>query len=167
MHHFVTEMCTHMNISVTKRCIVGYGTGALWGFCNPSIGLTNVCPWYVIARYWKDVVYWNSTLHADRWRPDVARTNGIIGLDTDLLCLGILNSSLHGQNDRHFADDIFKCIFMNENICTSIQFSLKSVPKHPTINKTALVQVMAWRRSGDKPLLEPIPIQFTDSYMQH
>ena len=29
MHHFVTEMCTSVHISVTKRCNVGYGTGAL------------------------------------------------------------------------------------------------------------------------------------------
>ena len=25
MHHFVTEMCTHVQISVTKWCIIGYG----------------------------------------------------------------------------------------------------------------------------------------------
>ena len=30
MHHFVTEMCTGVHISVTKWCIMGYGTGALW-----------------------------------------------------------------------------------------------------------------------------------------
>ena len=30
MHRFVTEMCTHVHISVTKWCIVGYTTGALW-----------------------------------------------------------------------------------------------------------------------------------------
>ena len=34
MHHFVTEMCTHVRISVTKWCIVGYGTGALWDLCK-------------------------------------------------------------------------------------------------------------------------------------
>ena len=38
MNHFVTEMCTHVHISVTKWCIVGYGTGALWDLCNRSIG---------------------------------------------------------------------------------------------------------------------------------
>ena len=30
MHHFVAEMCTHVHISVTKWCIVGHGTDALW-----------------------------------------------------------------------------------------------------------------------------------------
>ena len=28
-----------------------------------------------------------------------------------------LNSSTHGQNGRHFTDDIFKCIFMNAKFC--------------------------------------------------
>ena len=30
MPHFVRGICTHGHISVTKWCIVGYGTGALW-----------------------------------------------------------------------------------------------------------------------------------------
>ena len=34
MHHFVTEMCTHVHISATKWCIVGYGTDALWDLWN-------------------------------------------------------------------------------------------------------------------------------------
>ena len=34
-------------------------------------------------------------------------------------------------------------------------------------NKWALFQVMAWRRSGDKPLSEPMFTQFTDAYMGH
>ena len=37
MQHFVTEMCTHVHISVAKCCIVGYGTGALWDWCNKSV----------------------------------------------------------------------------------------------------------------------------------
>ena len=30
MHNFVTEMCTHVYICVTKFCIVEYGTDAVW-----------------------------------------------------------------------------------------------------------------------------------------
>ena len=56
--------------------------------------------------------------------------------------LAIINSSPPEQNGRHFADDIFKCIVLNE----------KYVPKGPIDLKRALVQVMAWRRTGDKPL---------------
>ena len=37
MHHFVTEMCTHVYISVTKWCIVGYGTDAFWDLWDKSI----------------------------------------------------------------------------------------------------------------------------------
>ena len=58
------------------------------------------------------------------------------------------------QNGRHFADDTFKRIFMNENVRISINISLKLVPKGLINNIPALVQIMAWRRSGDKPLSE-------------
>ena len=46
------------------------------------------------------------------------------------------------------ADNIFKCIFMNEKFCISIQVSLKFVPQGPINNKSALVQVMAWCQTG-------------------
>ena len=65
------------------------------------------------------------------------------------------------------ADGIFKCIFLNENDRTPIQISLKFVPRSPNDNKPALVQAMAWRRTGDKPLPEPMLAQFPDAYMQH
>ena len=59
------------------------------------------------------------------------------------------------QNGRHIPDDIFKCIFLNETIWITIKFSLKFVRKGPINNIPALVQIMAWRRPGDKPLSEP------------
>ena len=62
------------------------------------------------------------------------------------------------QNGRHFADDIFKCIFLNENIRILIKISLNFVPKDPINNILALVQIMAWRRTGDKPLFEPMMV---------
>ena len=65
-----------------------------------------------------------------------------------------LNTLRPRQDGRHFADDIFKCIFFNENCCILIKFSLKYVRKGPIDNNPALVQIMAWRRSGDKPLSE-------------
>ena len=36
VHHLVTEMCTSVHISVTKRCFVGYVIGALWDLRNRS-----------------------------------------------------------------------------------------------------------------------------------
>ena len=62
------------------------------------------------------------------------------------------------QNRRHFADDIFKCIFLNENVWISINISLKFVRKGLIDHIPALVQLMAWCRPGDKPLSEPMMI---------
>ena len=43
-----------------------------------------------------------------------------------------------------------------EIIIISIKISLKFVFKGPIDNIPALVQIMAWRRPGDKPLSEPM-----------
>ena len=51
------------------------------------------------------------------------------------------------QNGLHFVD-IFKFIL--------IQISLKFFHKGPIYNKAALVQIVAWRRTGDKPLSKPV-----------
>ena len=59
-------------------------------------------------------------------------------------------------NGRYFVDDISKCIFLNENIWISFKSSVKFVSKFVQMNNVpALVQIMAWRESGDKPLFEP------------
>ena len=44
---------------------------------------------------------------------------------------------------RHFTDDIFKCIFVNENAWISINISLKFIPEGPIDNIPALVWIMA------------------------
>ena len=44
-----------------------------------------------------------------------------------------------GQYGRHFTDDIFRCIFVNEKFCILIKISLKFVPKGPIDNNLALV----------------------------
>ena len=74
-------------------------------------------------------------------------------------CLTSVNSLRPRQNGRHFADDTFKRIFLNENVGISIKISLKFVPKGPISNIPALVQIMAWRRPGDKPLTEPMVVR--------
>ena len=57
-----------------------------------------------------------------------------------------------------FPDDIFKWIFLNENIRISLRISLKFVPRVRINNIPALVQIMAWHRPGDKPLYEPMMV---------
>ena len=61
------------------------------------------------------------------------------------------------QNGRHFAD-IFKCIFFNENAWILLKISLKFVPKVRINNIPSLVQIMARRRPGYKPLSEPMMV---------
>ena len=63
-------------------------------------------------------------------------------------------------NSRHLADDIMKRVFLNGNVWISIRISLKFLPKGPINNITALVQIMAWRPPGDKPLSEPVTCEF-------
>ena len=65
---------------------------------------------------------------------------------------GCLNTLTPRQNGHRFADDTFKRIFLNGNV------TLKFVPKGPINNNPALVQMMAWRRSGDKPLSESMMV---------
>ena len=88
-----------------------------------------------------------------------------------------LNTLRVKPNFYHFTDEIFKCIFLNENAWISlqisfiepmhrnkpnitylIQISLKFVPQIPNNNIPALVQIMAWHRPGNKPLSEPMVI---------
>ena len=66
-----------------------------------------------------------------------------------------LNTLKPRQNGRHFADYIFKRIILNENVWITSKISLKFVPKGSINNIPSLVQMMAWRRPGDKPLSEP------------
>ena len=70
----------------------------------------------------------------------------------------MVNTLRPRQNGRHFLDDIFKCIFLNETVWISIQISLRFVTKVPINNIPALVQIMAWRRPGDKPLSEAMMV---------
>ena len=73
-------------------------------------------------------------------------------------CYHVLNTLRPRQDGRHFADDIFKCIFLNENALIANKISLKFVSKGPITNIPSLVQLMAWRRPGDKSLSEPMMV---------
>ena len=50
----------------------------------------------------------------------------------------LINSSLRGQNGRHFAADLLRYIFENEKFCILMKISLKFVPMVPIDNKLAL-----------------------------
>ena len=57
-------------------------------------------------------------------------------------------------HSRHF--EIF---FFNENVWNDDSNSLNFVAKVPINNIPALMQVMAWRRPGDKPISEPTMVR--------
>ena len=69
-----------------------------------------------------------------------------------------VNSLRLRQNGCHFADNVFKLIFLNENVRISFKISLNFVPKVPINNIPALVHIMAWGGPGDKPLSEPMMV---------
>ena len=71
----------------------------------------------------------------------------------------VLNILRLRRNRCHYADDICKCIFLNENMWISIKISLTFVPKGPINNIPALHQIMAWRWPGNKPLSEPMMVR--------
>ena len=70
-----------------------------------------------------------------------------------LLCLGALT---HWGWDKMsvFSQTTFAHVFFNENVWISINIALTFVPKGEINNIPALVQIMAWHHSDDKPLSE-------------
>ena len=65
-----------------------------------------------------------------------------------------INTMRTRQDGGHYPDDIFECIFLNENF--SIKIPLMYDPRGPINNISTLVQMMALRRKSDKSLPEPM-----------
>ena len=98
------------------------------------------------------------TLPGDTFYPTLAMQCMFVCAVLHSFNVNILRPS---QNGRHFADDTFKRIFMNENVRLSINISLQFVPKGLIYNIPSLVQIMAWRRLGDKLLSKPIVVRLS------
>ena len=108
-----------------------------------------------MAQQWHDTVRVSKHIWAHHW---TLRKFIFVCQLTNMSHAWSVNSLRPRQNGRLFADNTFKRIFLNENIRISIEISLKFVPKGPINNIPALVQIMAWRRSGGKPLSEPMMV---------
>ena len=63
------------------------------------------------------------------------------------------------ENYRHFQ------IYLQWK-CLNFNYNMKFIPKGPIDYKSALVQVVAWHRTGEKPLPESMLTQFTDAYIR-
>ena len=70
----------------------------------------------------------------------------------------LVNTLRPRQNGCRFEDDIFKCIFLNENVWIMIKISLNFVTKGSINDIPALVQIMDWSQPGNKPLSKPMMI---------
>ena len=65
---------------------------------------------------------------------------------------------LDAINDAHQIVLVENCIYLSFANDRSEQISLKFVLKGPMYKISTLVQVMAWRRPGDKPSTEPMMV---------
>ena len=77
-----------------------------------------------------------------------------------------LNTLMLNHNGRHSIDDIFKLIFLNENVWIIIKISLKFVPNCPINSIPPLVHLIACRCPGDKPLSQSMMVVYWCKY-QH
>ena len=110
------------------------------------------------------IIYSLFPLEAKCWTLNNLWFSWDIHVCTHFMCFNTLRLR---QNGRHFPDDIFKCIFLNENVWISLKISLKFVLKGLINNIPALVQIMTWRWPGDKPLSETMMAYVLDAYMRH
>ena len=88
-------------------------------------------------------------------------------LRDEVTTLTTVNTLRPRQNGRRFADDTFKCIFMNENVRISIKISLKFVPRGPINGIPALVQINGLAPVRRQAIIWTNDGQFTDAYMRH
>ena len=99
----------------------------------------------------------------NQWNGKVTACSTSLVADVDWMLLSWvfrgsrdLNTLRPRRNGSDFADDIFKCVFLNENVSIPIKISLKFVPNHSMDNIPALVEIIAGRQTGDTPLSQPM-----------
>ena len=69
----------------------------------------------------------------------------------------------HGDK---ITDDNFKYNLLNEIYVLVYLFSLNSNPYCVIDKRLSLIQIMAWGRTGAKPLSKPTTTQSNDAYVQ-
>ena len=109
-----------------------------------NVDLLSVRP---IRMYFSDILFLKNVVQ-----------NVVSKMLASLLRPQCVNTLRPRQDGRHFPDFIYKSISLNEKVLISIKISLKFFPRCPINNIQALVQIMAWRRPGDKPLSEPMMV---------
>ena len=119
----------------------------VWSRQTPNHYPRQCWPWsmspYGVSRPW-----WVNNILVDITKMMQMRTQRLVRVH-------ILRPRQHG---RHFPDDSFISIFVNENIWISINISLRFASKVPINHIPALIRIMAWRRPGAKPLSEAMMV---------
>ena len=115
-------------------------------------GLQRITKWFIRAK---------NHGHIDIWMQKNCKSS-VLGMVVRFFCINRLRPK---QNGPHFADNIFKYIFLNENVWISIKISMNFFPEVRINNIAALVQIRAWRRPGDKPLSEYEYIIWNSEYV--
>ena len=125
-----------------------------FGLCKETVkqSVANTCDWYRYTDCDENQCWHNG--HC----PRINYSLWDIVLIIFIRSMFIFNSLRLRLNRRPLADDIFKCIFLNENEWILPSISLTFVLKVRMNIIPALVQIMAWRRPGDKPLSEPMMV---------
>ena len=156
MHHFVTEMCTYVHISVTKWYILGYGSIALcdlwimsvlipvtlgsWNLSSGSYCWQVLRQWLVaktmtshsLNQSWPDSV---SSISVMPW-PSIVKFRRIHGLP--------FNSLAPGKFEWMFRWVMFKVILLMDGWGIYCKIALRWMSLGLTVDKSKLVQVMAW-----------------------
>ena len=124
--------------------------------------LTNLFAWLVFSLPWR-WSQWNLSI-LGFLHPEAECILKIIIHITLKHTVGLLDNTKHNHLTHWGWDkmaNIFQTTFSNafswkENVWIAIKISLKFVPRGLINNIPASVQIMAWRRPGDKPLSEPM-----------
>ena len=130
----VTSLLRHWSyvfLALTHRCVINVKHQCAWGFVSRFLNsITLYQLWLIGCRF--------GWLH----------------------CYGPLARLTHWGRDKMAAtfQTVFSNAFFNENVGISINILLKFVPKGQINHIPAFVQVMAWRRPGNKPLFEPMMV---------
>ena len=149
--------------------VCGYYKTTFFFYFSVQLSSSSKSESYILNAFWIKFHAFTSLQHSWRWGtrrwslrvPDLQIScNDLPYGNRDNSPINILNRR---QNCRSFADHIFNYIFLNENVWISQNISLKCVRKVRINNIPALVQIMAWRRPGDKPLSEPMVVSLPSS----
>ena len=127
----------------------------LFDIKQPRLQCIYACTYWMYIVYSSSDIYYSITWTGGSWLVWLCEMWFDSPYCTDMLAFNTLRPR---RNGRHFAGDTFKYIFLNENVIISVEISLKFVPKGQINNISALVQIIAWRRPGAKPLSEPMMV---------